>query len=365
METPDFTEVPNLEKLATEDCINLRGVHPSLLVLKKLTLLNLKGCKNLRGLPNKFEMESLEILVLSGCAKLKRIPEFGTNMQRVMELYLDGTAITKLPASIGHLIGLVSLILRDCKNLMCLPSSCFDLKLLKDLDISRCSKLERLPENLGDAESVEELDVSGTAIRELPSSLGFLKNLKKLSFHGSLGLTPSNILRLEVPPFNSLTRSSDLVGFSYLVGFSSLLSLCSLIELNLSYCNLIPNDIVSSSSLNEIDRSGINFDCLPESMSLRLLPKLLSSIATISASGCTSLKPNSLCEVEPFLSNCSKLADNQAIISIFSTVIRKHFQVGLSLSLSLSLSISFSTACFVCFRDSMLTVDMTSFFMEV
>ena len=115
--------IPILEKLVLEDCINLREMHPSIGVHKKLTLLNLKGCKNLRSLPGKFEMESLKILILSECSNLKRIPEFGENMERVLELYLDGTAITKLPTSIGNLTGLSSLNVRDCKNLMSLPST--------------------------------------------------------------------------------------------------------------------------------------------------------------------------------------------------------------------------------------------------
>ncbi len=135
VETPDFNKFPILEKLVLEDCINLRGLHPSIGVHKKLTLLNLKGCKNLKSLPNKFEMESLEILILSGCLKIKKIPEFGGNMERVCKLYLDGTAITKLPTSIEHLTGLASLSLRDCKSLVCLPSIIFNIKFLKDVDI--------------------------------------------------------------------------------------------------------------------------------------------------------------------------------------------------------------------------------------
>ncbi|GMY08061.1 disease resistance protein RUN1-like [Fagus crenata] len=102
IETPDFTEIPNLEELVFEDCINLREIHPSIGNLTKLTLLNLKGCKNLKSLPSKFEMESLEIFILSGCSKVKKIPEFGGNMECVRKLYLDGTAITKLPASIEN-----------------------------------------------------------------------------------------------------------------------------------------------------------------------------------------------------------------------------------------------------------------------
>ena len=130
IETPDFTKVPNLEKLVLEDCINLPGVHPSIGVHKKLTLLNLKDCKNLKTLPNKFEIKYLKILILSGCSKVRKIPEFEENMQCVLKLYLDGTAITKLPTSIGHLTGLALLNIRDCKSLTCLPSTIFNLKFL-------------------------------------------------------------------------------------------------------------------------------------------------------------------------------------------------------------------------------------------
>ena len=127
IETPDFNEIPNLEKLDLEGCINLRSLHPSIGVHQKLTFLNLKDCKNLRSLPSKFEMECLEILILSGCSSLKRIPEFGENMESVSELYLDGTAITKLPTSIKNLTGLVSLNVKDCKNLMSLPSTLYEV----------------------------------------------------------------------------------------------------------------------------------------------------------------------------------------------------------------------------------------------
>ncbi|XP_030936028.1 TMV resistance protein N-like [Quercus lobata] len=108
-ETPDFTKIPILEKLVLKDYINLQEIHPSIGVHKKLTLLNLKGCRNLRSLPGKFEMESPKIIILSECSNLKRIPKFGENMKHVSKLYLDDTAITKLPISIGNLTGLSSL----------------------------------------------------------------------------------------------------------------------------------------------------------------------------------------------------------------------------------------------------------------
>jgi hypothetical protein len=72
IETLDLTKVPVLEKLVLEDCIYLLGVHPSIGVHKMLKVLNLKGCKNLKSLPSKFEMDSLEIHILSGCSKKKK-----------------------------------------------------------------------------------------------------------------------------------------------------------------------------------------------------------------------------------------------------------------------------------------------------
>ncbi|KAK4570785.1 hypothetical protein RGQ29_029579 [Quercus rubra] len=77
IKTPNFTDFPVVEELELKDCINLLALHPLIGVHKKLTLLNLKGCKNLKSLPRKLEMESLEILILFECSKVKSIPEFG------------------------------------------------------------------------------------------------------------------------------------------------------------------------------------------------------------------------------------------------------------------------------------------------
>ena len=118
--TPDFTGVPNLEKLVLQNCTNLRELHPSIGILKKLILLNLGGCKKLSHLPSKFEMESLVTLNLFGCSRLKKIPDFVGNMECLQKLFLDFTAIVELPSSVEGLIGLTSLTLSYCKNLVCL-----------------------------------------------------------------------------------------------------------------------------------------------------------------------------------------------------------------------------------------------------
>ncbi|KAL4597993.1 hypothetical protein ACB092_11G028500 [Castanea dentata] len=331
IETLNFNKIPNLEKLVLEDCINLRSLHPSIGVCKQLSILNLKGCKNLRSLPIKFEMESLEILILSGCSNLKRNPEFGENMESVSRLYLDGTAITKLPTSIRNLTSLASLNVKDCRNLISLPSTVFNMKWLKNLNLSRCSKLL---ENLVTEKSVEEVDVSGTATGLMPYYNALFQTLKKLSFG------------------QFKQRSLNCMGLLS----TSLSGLCSLTRLDLSYCNLnaIPNDICYLFSLKYLFLSGNNFSCLPESIaqlsipkslevdnctSLRSWPKLPLNIFYISGYGCTLLEmlpdlfqTNSLSGRGLFHSNCSKVAENQGFIDMFFATIIKSLRLPLSRS---------------------------------
>ncbi|XP_050280272.1 TMV resistance protein N-like [Quercus robur] len=312
IETPNFNEIPNLEKLVLKGCTSLHSLHPSIGVHQKLTFLNLKGCKNLRSLPRKLEMESLEILILSSCSNFLRIPEFGENMTSVSRLYLDGTAITKLPTSIGNLTGLALLNVKDCKNLMSLPSTFFNMKWLKVLNLSGCSKLE----NLVTVKSVEEVDVSGTATGLVPYSNALFQTLKNLALGGFKPRSPNRMGLLS----------------------TSLLGLCSLTSLNLSYCNLnaIPNDICRLFSLEKLCLNGNNFGYLPENMtqlsrlyllevnnftSLRSWPKLPLNIDSIWGKGCTSLEtlpglfPSySLSGRHLFFTNCSTLAENDGFI---------------------------------------------------
>ena len=363
--TPDFTRVPNLEILILKGCTRMSKIHASLGDLKQLILLDLNGCIGLKSLPYKISLESLEIFVLSGCSRLKKFPEIVGNMLRLSKLYLDGTAIKELPLSVERLTGLTLLNLRDCKNFSSLPSGICNLTSLKTLTLSCCSKLDELPEHLGNVEGLKALDVSGTAIRELPSSIVHLKNLTALSLRGCEGLSSKSSNKLL--PFPSIP-SPDIMSLIW----PSLSVLCSLTELDLSYCNLqaISKDIGCLSFLRELDLSGNNFVCLPESVnqlsnlssmyivnctSLRLLPVLPLNIGFVVAHGCSKLEalPDPLKpkfgfepKFEPLncfekfqLLNCFKLVENQGYGDMFLTKLRSYHQVSLSNSLSLSLSL--------------------------
>ncbi|XVF78457.1 hypothetical protein PTKIN_Ptkin14bG0135000 [Pterospermum kingtungense] len=286
IKTPDLTMAPNLERLILEGCTRISDVHPSIIDLRQLRLLNLKGCKSLRCLPtNKIGIGSLEKLVLSGCSNLQRFPEIDGKMERLLELYLDETGIEELPSSIGDLIGLKLLDLRDCKNLFSLPSSICGCKCLKSLNLSGCSKVETFPENLQQVEFLKKLDFSETAITKLPSFIFQFKHLDSLSLRGCKG-------------------SSSALKLSPLSGLSSLR------KLNLSDCNLGEDDIASGlcclSSLEELDLSDNNFLSLPASLGrlanlcylylidcrkLKSLPEpVIASLEYLNIDGCTSIE---------------------------------------------------------------------------
>ncbi|KAB1227122.1 Protein SUPPRESSOR OF npr1-1, CONSTITUTIVE 1 [Morella rubra] len=103
METPDFSKAQNLEMIDLEGCKSLTKVHPSIGGLKRLKQLDLSFCKNLRELPDKISLESLEDFILSGCSRLEKFPDIVGNMTSLGLLYLDGTGIREVPPSFRNL----------------------------------------------------------------------------------------------------------------------------------------------------------------------------------------------------------------------------------------------------------------------
>ncbi|KAH9726286.1 ADP-ribosyl cyclase/cyclic ADP-ribose hydrolase [Citrus sinensis] len=138
--------------------------------LNNLVILNLRSGKSLKSLPSGiFNLEFLTKLDLSGCSKLKRLPEISSG--NVCWLFLRGTAIEELPSSIDRLRRLGYLNLSDCKRLKSLPSSLCKLKSLKVLNLCGCSNLQRLPECLGQLSSPIILNLAKTNIERIPESI--------------------------------------------------------------------------------------------------------------------------------------------------------------------------------------------------
>ena len=235
-------------------------VHPSIGFQKKLIFLNLDGCKNLKSFSSSIHMESLRILTLSGCFKLNKFPEVHGNMEYLPELSLEGTAIKGLPSSIENLTGLTLLNLKDCKSLESIPGSIFKFKSLKTLILSNCSRLKKLPEIQENRESLMELFLDGSAILELPSSIGRLNGLV------SLNLT--NCKKLA-----SLPQSiHELVSLR-------ILNLCGCSELK-----ELPDDLGSLQCLVELKAGGSGIQEVPPSINL------LTNLQVLSLVGCKGAK---------------------------------------------------------------------------
>ncbi|KEH16185.1 TIR-NBS-LRR RCT1-like resistance protein, putative [Medicago truncatula] len=112
IETPDFSFMPNLEKLVLKDCPRLTAVSRSIGSLHKLLLINLTDCTSLQKLPRSiYKLKSLETLILSGCSKIDKLEEDLEQMESLKTLIADKTAITKVPFSIvrSKNIGYISL----------------------------------------------------------------------------------------------------------------------------------------------------------------------------------------------------------------------------------------------------------------
>nr|ACF19650.1 TIR-NBS-LRR RCT1 resistance protein [Medicago truncatula] len=111
-QTPDFSYLPNLEKLVLEDCPRLSQVSHSIGHLKKVVLINLKDCISLCSLPrNIYTLKTLNTLILSGCLMIDKLEEDLEQMESLTTLIANNTGITKVPFSLvrSKSIGFISL----------------------------------------------------------------------------------------------------------------------------------------------------------------------------------------------------------------------------------------------------------------
>ncbi|KAL4598414.1 hypothetical protein ACB092_11G058300 [Castanea dentata] len=317
IQTPDFSGVPRLERLNLACCRSLVEIHPSIGQLSKLNVLDVQSCKSLTNLPSMTsKMESLTILNLSGCSNIKKIPEFKGIMKSLSELYLGCTAIEKIPSSIECLTALTLLNLEYCRNLECLPRNITSLRSLEVLILSECSRLTNLPDSLWKMKCLKELDLSGTAIREIPSSILDLKDCGcGEPLETNFSARPEFSLKQL-----KLSRMSQLeeIGLNGIGCFSSL-----------KYLTLSGNSFVNlPASISQLPKL-VALDLSNCSM-LRSLSGLPSTVRYINALHCYSLEPSltkPLVLFEPSIFPNSKWRpDNESVSSVAHTILNRYLQ---------------------------------------
>ncbi|CAN1235609.1 Disease resistance-like protein DSC1 [Linum perenne] len=126
--------------------------------LVNLMVLDLSYCRNLIAIPNISRSSNLEVLLLDGCESLVEVPSY-----------------------VQYLTKLITLELRDCKNLKRLPPK-LDSKLLKYVRMSSCLKVTHCPEM--NSRELEELYLYKTSLVELPNAIYNVKKDGDLSLYG-------------------------------------------------------------------------------------------------------------------------------------------------------------------------------------
>ncbi|AES95827.1 disease resistance protein (TIR-NBS-LRR class) [Medicago truncatula] len=110
--SPDFSKLPNLEKLTIKNCPCLYEVYQSIGDLRNLLLLNFKDCTSLTNLPREiYQLKTLKTLILSGCSKISKLEEDIVQMESLTTLIAKNTSIKEVSHSILRLksIGYISL----------------------------------------------------------------------------------------------------------------------------------------------------------------------------------------------------------------------------------------------------------------
>ncbi|CAI5476569.1 unnamed protein product [Closterium sp. Yama58-4] len=162
------------------------------------------------------QLSSLETFFLLSADPISELPADFCCLTALTTLCLGGVA---LPADIGRLSNLHTLLVRDIFKDPHLPCSLSEIASLTRLELNECS-VELLPEGVGSLSSLRELHVSSChQLTALPASVTCLTALEALSLADCPNLTSAptrldgltRLKRLEVARCDRLTRPSQVL----------------------------------------------------------------------------------------------------------------------------------------------------------
>ncbi|XP_020208543.2 disease resistance protein RML1B isoform X2 [Cajanus cajan] len=198
---PDMSGFPNLTELCLADCTNLIKIHDSLGFLHNLRWLCAEGCTKLVIFPRRIKLTSLEHLCIKDCSSLVMLPEILAPMQKLKYVDLDGTSIKNLPRSMQNLKGLQILSMNRCKmleingrsNVVQMLPKLFPY--LKELWLDE-SSLTIIPACIEECHSLDYLSLYNC--KKLREIRGLPPNMTRLSAENSLVEVDSSTLNMLV-----------------------------------------------------------------------------------------------------------------------------------------------------------------------
>ncbi|XP_060169629.1 disease resistance protein RPV1-like isoform X1 [Lycium barbarum] len=214
--TPDFSGLPNLEKLILKDCVRLFHIHESIGDLEELVLLNLRDCKNLTNLPRSFcKLKSLETLIISGCSELALSTIDLGKLESLKILHADEINYNHKKSWVALWQSWSSKLKKspdyDNFSLYSLSSS------LVSLSLAKCKLTDdALSLGVNNLFSLRHLNLSGNLISNLPQSITNLSMLQDLWLDAcpslqSLPNLPSRLIKLKATECTSLERVTNLL----------------------------------------------------------------------------------------------------------------------------------------------------------
>ncbi|CAL0310069.1 unnamed protein product [Lupinus luteus] len=220
--TPDFSKLPNLEKLILKDCPSLSELHPSIGDLNNLLLINLKDCVTLSNLPRKFyKLKSVKTLIISGCSKIDILEEDIEQMESMTTLIAKDTGVKQVPFSIVRLknIGYISLCEYEGLSSHVFPS------LIRSWMSPTFNPLSSIDPFGGMSSSLVSMNMHSNNLVDLPSMLSSLSKLRSVwvqchsefqltqDFRRILdGLSDVNVTELETSKISKHSLRSFLIG---------------------------------------------------------------------------------------------------------------------------------------------------------